>query len=490
LRRRESDREDFDRLLNADPAGAENGVQLEDSFLRHSSARWQALNDRIAGDVIQPDSPDYATARKPALARFGYVRPQAIVRCQTPVDVAMTLELARDLSLPVAPRSGGHSFAGRSTTSGVVIDLSPMTSTSLQEGLAVVGAGTLLGELYDSLSLHGRTIPAGCGPTVGIAGLTLGGGLGILGRKYGLTADHLLGAQVVLADGRVLDCDDHHDRELFWALRGAGHGQFGIVTSLTFRTVPTPACTAFHLTWPIVHAAGIVQAWQSWAPAAADEMAASLLVTAPENLDEPPVVHLFGAMLGSQSETDELLEELPTPSDPVSVIRRAGSHRAAKRYLAEHGPGDQRPEGHAYSKSEFFTRLLPASTISALIDHLATGRIAGVSRELDFTPWGGAYNRVPADATAFPHRQARFLLKHAVVVPADAASGQRREARDWLTKSWAAVTTWGNGGVYPNFPDDELDHPGRRYYGVNFEYLTRVKARYDPGEYLPSNLLS
>src|SRR5689334_25311033 len=94
LRRRESDREDFDRLLNADPAGAENGVQLEDSFLRHSSARWQALNDRIAGDVIQPDSPDYATARKPALARFGYVRPQAIVRCQTRVDVAMTLELA------------------------------------------------------------------------------------------------------------------------------------------------------------------------------------------------------------------------------------------------------------------------------------------------------------------------------------------------------------------------------------------------------------
>ena len=462
-------------------------MQLEDNrapVVSRSSAHWQTLSDGIAGDVILPDSPDYDTARIPALARFDHVRPQAIVRCQTPVDVAMTLELARGLGLPVAARSGGHCFAGRSTTSGVVIDLSPMTSTSLQDGLAVVGAGTRLGGLYDSLSVHGRTIPAGCGPTVGIAGLTLGGGLGILGRKYGLTADHLVGAQVVLPDGRVLDCDDHHDRELFWALRGAGHGQFGIVTSLTFRTVPTPACTTFHLTWPIAHAAGIVQAWQRWAPAAVDELAASLLVTAPDDPEEPAVVHIFGAMLGSQSDTDALLAQLPTPTEPSSVIRVSGSHREAKRYLAEHGPGDQRPGGHVYSKSEFFTRLLPASTISALIDHLATRRSAGVSRELDFTPWGGAYNRVPFDATAFPHRQARFLLKHAVVVPADAPAGQRHQARDWLGNSWAAATPWANGGVYPNFPDNDLDDSGYHYYGVNYERLTRVKARYDPDEFL------
>jgi hypothetical protein len=189
-------------------------------------------------------------------------------------------------------------------------------------------------------------------------------------------------------------------------------------------------------------------------------------------------------MLGSQSDTDELLEQLPTQTDPSSVVQVPGSHREAKRYLAEHGPGDQRPGGHVYSKSEFFTRLLPASTITALIDHLATGRVAGVSRELDFTPWGGAYNRVRADATAFPHRQARFLLKHAVVVPADAPASRRQQARDWLTKSWAAVTPWGNGGVYPNFPDNDLHDPGRHYYGLNYEDLTRVKARYDPGEFL------
>ena len=451
--------------------------------MSRGSACWQALNDGIAGDVILPDSPEYDSARKPALARFDHVRPQAIVRCRTPEDVAMTLELARGAGLPVAARSGGHCFAGRSTTAGVVIDVSPMTGTSLHDGLTIVGAGTRLGGLYDSLSAYGRTIPAGCGPSVGIAGLTLGGGLGILGRRYGLTADHLVDVQVVLADGRVLDCDDQHDRELFWALRGAGGGHFGIVTSLTFRTVPTPACTAFHLTWPIGQAAAIVKAWQSWAPAAAEELAASLLVTAPDNPEEPSVVHLFGAMLGTQADTDELLQQLPTPTDPNSAVRLSASHREAKRYLAEHGPGDQRSEGHAFSKSEFFTRPLPESTITALIEHLATGRTAGESRELDFTPWGGAYNRVRADATAFPHRQARFLLKHAVVIPPDAPASQRQRARDWLTKSWAAVTAWGNGGVYPNFPDIDLNDSGHHYYGVNYEHLTRVKARYDPGEF-------
>lgn len=112
----------------------------------------------------------------------------------------------------------------------------------------------------------------GCGPTVGIAGLTLGGGLGILGRKHGLTCDHLLAVRVVLADGRIVDCDQRHHGELFWALRGAGGGHFGVVTSLVFSTLRAPAATRFHLTWPHTHAAAVIAAWQTWAPAAPDEL--------------------------------------------------------------------------------------------------------------------------------------------------------------------------------------------------------------------------
>jgi len=121
-----------------------------------------------------------------------------------------------------------------------------MRSVSVSRGVVTVGAGAHLGEVYDALAEHSLTIPGGCGPSVGIAGLTLGGGLGILGRKHGLTSDHLLGAQVVLADGRVVECDEHQDEELFWVLRGAGGGNFGVVTSLFFSTLPAPAATVFH----------------------------------------------------------------------------------------------------------------------------------------------------------------------------------------------------------------------------------------------------
>jgi FAD/FMN-containing dehydrogenase len=163
---------------------------------------WGALQGAIAGEVVLPGSPGYELARKPPIARFQDVRPQAVVRCATPSDVAETISLASRAGLPIAARSGGHCFAGNSSTQGIVIDVTPMRSVSVRDGVATVGAGARLGDLYDALAAHDLTIPAGCGPTVGIAGLVLGGGLGILGRGHGLTSDHLLGAEVVLADGR------------------------------------------------------------------------------------------------------------------------------------------------------------------------------------------------------------------------------------------------------------------------------------------------
>src|SRR3712207_708738 len=232
-----------------------------------SGPDWGALQGAIAGDVILPGSPDYESVRKPAIASFHYVRPQAIVLCKAPQDVSETISLARRCGIETATRSGGHCFAGHSSTRGIVIDVSPMHSVSVSAGVATVGAGARLADGYDSLSEHGLTISAGCGPSVGIAGLTLGGGLGILGRKYGLTADHLLGAQIVLADGRIVECADHHDEDLFWALRGAGGCNRGVVTSLTFNSILAPDATNFHLLWPRTDAAVVIDAWQTWAPA-------------------------------------------------------------------------------------------------------------------------------------------------------------------------------------------------------------------------------
>jgi FAD/FMN-containing dehydrogenase len=365
----------------------------------------------------------------------------------------------------------GGVTTGAVTTGGVA------TGAVTTGGVATVGAGARLGGVYDALAGQGLTIPAGCGPGVGIAGLTLGGGLGILGRTHGLTCDSLLAARVVLADGSAIVCDGGRASDLFWALRGAGHGTFGVVTSLDFRTGPEPATTAFHLTWPCDHAERVIRAWQDWAPAAPGELAASLLITATGT--KPPEVNVFGAMLGDEGTTTRLLGELAV-YDQATAPTRPLPYRDTKRYLAELGgqmtAGGPR-DGHTFVKSEFFRRSLPDGAVAALVAGLGRDRRPGQARELDFSPWGGAYNRVAADATAFPHRDALFLLKHSVTVsPAD----DQAAARAWLARSWAAVHPWGSGGSYPNFPDPDLADPGRAYYLGNYDRLRQVKARYDP----------
>ena len=429
-------------------------------------------------------------ARKPAWAQFEDITPKAVVLCATAADVAETIRAARRAGAEIAVRGGGHCFAGRSSTRGILIDLSELRSVSVADGLARVEAGALLGDVYERLDSLGLTIAAGACPSVGIAGLTLGGGLGILGRRYGLTCDQLVGAQVVLADGRFVDCDEQREPDLFWALRGAGGGQFGIVTSFLFTPVPAHDLTCFKLSWPYAQAVSAIDVWQDWAPDAPGEVAASLLVNAGGDLEEP-LVTIFGAMLGTETEAAAILDRMIVRLDaePISTTIEQMPHRVAKTFLAEHAPGAERSEGATpvqppqrramFARSEFFRRPLPRDTIAALVDSFAEGRGTGHTRELDFTPWGGAYNRIPTDATAFAHRNERFLLKHAVVLDADAATYERNAARDWLTRSWSIVHPHGSRGVFANFPDPDLTDWARAYHGDNYERLTRIKARYD-----------
>ena len=457
------------------------------------SSEWSALQAAIAGEVILPDSRQYETARKPAIARFDHVRPKAVVRCRTPCDVAETLSVAQMTGLPTATRSGGHCFAGRSSSEGVVIDVTPINKVSVSGGVATIGAGARLGEVYDSLIEDELVIPAGSCPSVGIAGLTLGGGLGILGRKYGLTSDHLLAAQVVLADGRVVDCDEDRDKDLFWALRGAGSGNFGVVTSLAFRTRPAASATNFHLVWPYSHAAAVIDGWQAWAPAAPDEFYASLLLTAGPEVAERPRLDLFGSMLGSVGDAAELIDELAARSgaDPTTDVCEHMSRQETTRYWAALGVTDRadhadaQPSEREYPmfKSEFFRRSLPTEAVAPLLATLADERVPGQSRELDFTPWAGAYSRIREDSTAFVHRRELFSLKHTVIVDADSSKAAKDTARRWLTKSWRTVGPWGSGRVFPNFPDPDLEAWRQAYYGTNYERLVRVKGTYDPGNF-------
>jgi hypothetical protein len=394
-------------------------------------------------EFFHPDSLGYEAIRRPVNPAFRNVFPRLLIRCHSVSDVVEAVAYGRELGVRVVPRGGGHCFAGRSSTGGIVLDMSGLDGISVAAdgGIATIGAGARLGQVYEGLHAFGRTLPAGCGPTVGIAGLTLGGGIGLLGRQFGLTCDRLVGARVVLADGNVVDCDSQREPDLFWALRGAGGGQFGIVTSLIFDTVPEPITTRIEAQWPDIDVESLVATWQAWAPDAPDELTINLTLSG-----TPVRATLFGAATLDEGLTRSLLHSFP----PGIVLRGGLPFHRLKNSLAG-------PPSFPASRSEFFSRAL--SDASLLSEGLGSGR-------LTFTAMGGAYNRVAADATAFAHRDSRFLLEH-IGDPA------------WVDRSWAVAHPDGSGSVYPNFPDPALDDWATAYHGGNFGRLAAVKKAYD-----------
>ena len=371
---------------------------------------------------------------RPALARFAHIRPREIVSCTSPDDVRTAL--ARGGAFAV--RSGGHDFAGRSSTTGMLIDLSPMDEIVIDETMVTVGAGVQLGPLYDALAAHGRTVAAGCGPTVGISGLTLGGGIGILGRRHGLTCDQLVSAQVVLADGRIVECDAEREPDLFWALRGAGGARFGVVTRLVLKTVPARENDRFRRRAPPrprprsdrrLAALGAARAGGTRGQPARDRQArrTSSAPTSAAATRPPASCRASTHPRGSRSST------CARPSSGSRITAR----------------GEELP----YSRSAFFAAPLPVDP--------------PLDCQLDFMPLGGAFNRVAADATAYPHRDALFCL--------------HLEANDQETvdRGFAAVEPYSTGGVYPNFAEPQRDSWDPAYHLGNRERLLQIKAAYD-----------
>jgi Berberine and berberine like len=257
-----------------------------------------------------------------------------------------------------------------------------------------------------------------------------------------------------------------------------------VVTSLVFTTVPALAATCFHLVWPPVHAAAVIDAWQSWAPTAPDKMNASLCLTVAGDAGRWLVVNLLGAMLGIESDTGPLLGEFVARvgADPVTEFVRSMPYRQVKRHLSGLGSIDTasgQQQRTMLSKSEFFRQPLPGQVIAAVVDNLTGLCPSGQRRELNLTPLGGTYNRVPSDATAYVHRGELFLIEHVVTVDR-AESAQVAAASAWLTRSWATVHPCGSARVYPNFPDPGLEDWADAYYGGNYDRLLAVKRTYDP----------
>jgi FAD/FMN-containing dehydrogenase len=444
------------------PAGA--GRTIGVAFRSGAGPRAGHIVGRVTalaldGEMFTPDSPGYDAVRRPVGAAFQDVRPRLVVLGRSESDAVTALTYAAATGEHLRPRGGGHCFAGRSSTDGIVLDLSGLDRISVaDDGVATIGSGARLRQVYAALHAHGRTLPAGCGPTVGITGLTLGGGIGLLGRRHGLTCDRLVGARVVLADGSVVDCDRDRHADLFWALRGAGGGQFGVVTSLRFATVPEPLTNRIEGRRTGVAADEVVRDWQAWAPDAPDELTVNLVLESAPG--EPVQALLYGTSTLPEGTTRELLRRLTDGAFEVSA--GLPFHRLKQTFADPDPPRARR------ARSEFFSRGLSDGTLAVLLTEFGAARTEG-RRQLAFTAMGGAYNRVPEDATAFAHRGSRFLLEH-IGDPGD----------PWVDRSWAITHAEGSGRVYPNFPDPALDDWAAAYHAGNYDRLVAVKRAYDP----------
>jgi len=466
-----------------------------------SPADWTALAHDLAGTLVRPGDSSYATAKLLFDPRFDGQHPAGIAYVKNAHDVSTCLAFVRKFGLPFAARSGGHSYAGWSGTSGLIIDVQNLKGVTVSGTTAVVGAGTRLIDFYNGLAAKGRAVPGGSCPTVGIAGLTLGGGIGVTARAYGLTCDNLESLQIVTANGAVLTAtaDPRHYSDLFWACQGGGGGNFGVVTSFTFRTMPAPEPVLFSLSWPWSQAARVVAGWQSWAPHAPDAMWSNLhLAAAPGG--RTPTVSVGGCYLGSDAGAANLLNQLyaKVGSSPSShflsfpqsflsaMLAEAGCSSIG--YQACHLPwyvsGGKLSRQPQFAKSDFFTTPLSNSGINTLLAGIvalqrvpgAAGGVGGIA----FDALGGAVNRVKPGATAFVHRNALFGAQYTTDWKNGAGSTGINNQHTWLRKFWSSMRPYASGQAYQNYIDPDLTNWQQAYYGGNYARLVAIKKKYDP----------
>jgi len=463
-----------------------------------SPADWAALGRDLSGPLVRPGEAAYTVSKQLFDPRFDSLHPAGIAYCRNPHDVATCLAFVRMFGVPVAARCGGHSYAGWSSTSGLIVDVTRMSGVNVSGSTATVGAGTRLIDIYSGLAAHGRGVPCGSCPTVGIAGLTLGGGVGVVSRAYGLTSDNVQSLQIVTADGQVRTCSSSQNSDLFWACRGGGGGNFGVVTSFTFRTYAVGQIVLFFLSWPWSQAARVISAWQSWAPHAPDALWSNVhLAAAPGG--SVPAIQVGGTYLGSISAASAQLEQLYAaagshPSSPFmettswlhAMLVEAGcaSLTVNQCHLPTQNPAGQLARASEYAKSDFFTKPLSSHGIGSLLAGVESfQRVAGApgaSGGIAFDALGGAVNRVAPGATAFVHRNALFQAQYTTTWPVGSAAAAVARQHAWQQSFWQSMRPYASGQAYQNYVDPALTNWRQAYYGANYTRLTQVKGTYDP----------
>jgi FAD/FMN-containing dehydrogenase len=448
--------------------------------------RVRELRQLVSGPVLAPGSVAYEQARVVYNERFDGAHPLAVVKPAHVADVQAVVRWAQRRGVAIIPRSGGHSYAGYSTGSGVVVDLASLDSIQLDAQTFAVGAGARLIDVYGILAAKGVTIPAGSCPSVGVGGLALGGGIGLASRKFGTTSDNVVSLRIVTADGRLLRCDASRNADLFWACRGGGGRNFGIVTDFRFRARHVARASYFVASWPWQAGPQLVPAWQRWAPNVADGLTTICrLATGGSG----PTLQVFGQYLGPEGQIRGLLAPLVHAAPPSSVttgtsdyldlmLRWAGClgrSLAACHLISEHGT--LRRATFA-AKSDYVRRPFSPTAVRTMQHRLEARQSSPHgSGALIMDSYGGAIARVPSDATAFVHRAPLCSMQYLAYWGA-----REHEAASlaWIRGFHAAMRPHVTGAAYQNYADPDLTGWRRAYYGSNYPRLVAVKKRYDP----------
>lgn len=459
------------------------------------SPPWSDLAKELSGRLVLPGAPDYAVSAQLYNTRFDHLRPAAVAFCRNPTDVQRAIAFARRRDAPISVRSGRHSYGGYSVGTGLVIDVSPMAQVAVSATTARVGAGTRLVDMYASLASHGRTVPGGSCPTVGIAGLALGGGIGVLGRQLGLTCDNLESLQVVSADSRVLTVDASRNPDLFWASRGGGGGNYGVVTSFEFNHHPLPELTLFTLEWPWAAAGDVLGAWQSWIEGAPNPLWSNcqLLAEASAGTHVRVTGVYCGAAAELEGDVDRLVGQVGAPS-----YRFVGPEDFMTAMLIEAGcQGDSVAQCHLHSqvptgvlqrsafaaKSLFVDAPLPDKANLAVVEAVSqfAAQAPGLGGAVVFDSYGGAIAALAPAATAFVHRQALASIEMSATWSAPAPANGPLQASSWLAGLADELAPHASG-AYVNYIDPTLSNWATAYYGTNLARLEQVKRRFDPDE--------
>ncbi|GAA4719183.1 FAD-binding oxidoreductase [Nocardioides conyzicola] len=437
---------------------------------------WSQLRRHVQGSLARPGGPTYDQVRLLQNPRYDGQRPLAVLTVASAQDVATGLAFAQEHGLPLAIRSGGHSYPGWSgggSPRALVLDCRSLSDVRVDGATATIGAGATLAPVYDRIGGAGRAIAGGSCATVGVGGLTLGGGVGVLTRAMGLTCDAVRSMEVVTADGRVRTASADEEPDLYWALRGGGGGHLGVVTSFEFDTVAAPTVSTVYLEWPFAAAAKVIDAWQDWAPTADARLWSTLKALGGEAHPGEPTLLLSGTWVGPTGSFDAqlagLLDHVPAPS-----VRSTHTRSYRDQMAAFAGSGAR--EAFA-ATSHVAYDALDHRGIADLLDQVQGAQASGIKEAgVSMDALGGKVRELAPDDTAFVHRQALATVQYTATFP----PGRATTADAYVHGFRAAMLPhWGHH-AYVNYADPTITDYRAAYFGSNADRLAQARTAYDP----------